>query len=142
MSGYIKYFDKGGKSMSFVTDKEIYVKYNEIWNVVKRLLKLKFFVNPDRNGKYIIAKLKIFNKTNGTTFTNNVMPIEKNHYICIPATDIDSVLNIVKKAFPQAYLEQCKYKLKKRKPASFIDFEIIDNDSDDDDNNINDELKL
>ena len=77
MSGYIKYFDKGGKSMSFVTDKEIYVKYNEIWNVVKRLLKLKFFVNPDRNGKYIIAKLKIFNKTNGTTFTNNVMPIEK-----------------------------------------------------------------
>ena len=68
--------------------------------------------------------------------------LKKNHYICIPATDIDSVLNIVKKAFPQAYLEQCKYKLKKRKPASFIDFEIIDNDSDDDDNNINDELKL
>ena len=46
MSRYIKYFDKGGKSTSFVTDKEIYVKYNEIWNVVKRHLKLKFFVNP------------------------------------------------------------------------------------------------
>ena len=70
------------------------------------------------------------------------MPIEKNHYICIPAIDIDSVLKIDKKAFPQAYLEQCKYKLKKRKPVSFIDFEIIDNDSDDDDNDINDELKL
>ena len=36
MSGYIKYFDDGGKNMSFVTDdKEIYEKYNEIWNVVK-----------------------------------------------------------------------------------------------------------
>ena len=35
MSGYIKYFDNGGKSTSFVTDnKEIYEKYNEIWNVV------------------------------------------------------------------------------------------------------------
>ena len=35
MSGYIKYFDAGGKNMSFVTDdKEIYEKYNEIWNVV------------------------------------------------------------------------------------------------------------
>ena len=48
--------------------------------------------------------------------------------------DIDSVLKIDKKAYPQAYLEEYKYKLKKRKPVSFIDFEIIeDDDSDDDD---------
>ena len=59
MSRYIKYFDNSGKSMSFVTDnKEVYEKYNEIWNVVKRLLKLKFFVNPVRDDKYIIAKIK------------------------------------------------------------------------------------
>ena len=58
--------------------------------------------------------------------------MEKNHYICIPAIDIDSVLKIDKTAYPQAYLEECKYKLKKRKPASFIDSEIIDDDSDDD----------
>ena len=62
---------------------------------------------------------------------------KKNHYICIciPAIDIDSVLKIDQKAFPQAYLEQCKYKLKKRKPVSFIDFEIIDDDSGDDNEN-------
>ena len=43
MNGYIKYFDNGGKNMSFVTDdKEVYRKYDEIWNVVKSLLKLKF----------------------------------------------------------------------------------------------------
>ena len=31
MRGYIKYFDDGGKNMSFVTDdKEVYKKYNEI----------------------------------------------------------------------------------------------------------------
>ena len=58
--------------------------------------------------------------------------MEKNHYICIPAIDIDSVLKIDKKAFPQAYLEERKYKLKKRKPVSFIDSEIIDDDSDED----------
>ena len=40
MNGYIKYFDDGGKNMSFVTDdKQVYEKYNEIWNVVKGLLK-------------------------------------------------------------------------------------------------------
>ena len=90
MSRYIKYFDDGGKNMSFVTDdKEVYEKYNEIWNVVKKLLKLKFTVSPIRDDKYIITKLKIFKKTNLTTFTDNVVPIEKNHYICIPAIDID-----------------------------------------------------
>ena len=78
MSGYIKYFDDGGKIMSFVTDdKEVYEKYNEIWNVVKRLLKLKFFVSPVRDDKCIIAKLKIFNGINRATFTDNVIPIEK-----------------------------------------------------------------
>ena len=98
MSGYIKYFDDDGKNMSFVTDvKEVCEKYNEIGNVIKRLLKLKFTVSPVRNDKCILAKLKIFNKIHITTFTDNVMPIEKSHYICIPAIDIDSVLKIDKK---------------------------------------------
>ena len=39
-----------------------------------------------------------------------------------------------KRAYPQAYLEQCKYKLKKRKIVNYIDDEIIDDsDSDIDD---------
>ena len=63
MSGYIKYFDNGGKNMSFVTDdKEVCEKYDEIWNVVKSLLKLKFAASPIRDDKYILAKLKIFKK--------------------------------------------------------------------------------
>ena len=132
MNGYIKYFDDGGKNMSFVTDDEkVYEKYDEIWNVVKSLLKLKFAASLIRNDKYILAKLKIFKKKNLTTFNNNIVPIEKNHYICIPAIDIDSVLKIDKKAYPQAYLEECKDKLKKRKIVSFIDSEIIDDSNSD-----------
>ena len=134
MRGYIKYFDDGGKNMSFVTDdKEVYKKYNEIWQVVRKLLKLKFFVSPVRDDKYIIAKLKIFKNINMTTFTNNTIPEENTHYTCISAIDIDSVLKIDKKAFPQAYLEQCKYKLKKRKRSRYIDhLVIIDYDSEND----------
>ena len=103
MNGYIKYFDDGGKNMSFITDDEkVYEKYDEIWNVVKGLLKSKFTVDPIRNDKYISAELKIFRKKNLTTFNNNnnIVPAEKNHYICIPAIDIDSVLKIDKKAYP------------------------------------------
>ena len=134
MDGYIKYFDDGGKNMSFVTDDEkIYKKYNEIWEVVRNLLKIDFTVNPVRDDIYLVAKLKIFDRINRTTFNNNNhIPMERNHYICIPVIDIDSVLKIDKRAYPQAYLEQRKYKLKKRKIVNYINDEIIDEDSDSD----------
>ena len=120
--------------MSFVADDEkVYEKYDEIWNVVKGLLKLKFTTSPIRDDKYILAKLKIFRKKNMTTFNNNnIVPIEKNNYICIPVINIDSVLKIDKMVYPQAYLEQCKYKLKKRNIVNYINDEIIDEDSDSD----------
>ena len=121
--------------MTFVTNNEkVYDKYNEIWEVIRKLLQVKFAVNPVRDDKYLVAKLKIFNRINRTTLNNkNNIPIERSHYICIPAIDIDSVLKIDnKRAYPQAYLEQCKYKLKKRKIVNYIDDEIIDDDSDSD----------
>ena len=129
--------------MLFVADdEEVYEKYNEIWKVVRKLLKVKFTVGPVRDDKYLIAKLKIFNGINRTTFTNNAIPIERTSYNCIPAIDIDSVLKIDnKRAYPQAYLEQCKYKLRKRKIVNFTDDETIDEDSEND-SDINDELKL
>ena len=58
--------------------------------------------------------------------------MEKNNYICIAAVDIDSLLKIDKRLYPQAYLEQCKYKLKKRKIVNYINDEIIDENSDSD----------
>ena len=78
MNGNIKYFDDGGKNMSFVADdEEVYKKYNEIWEVVRKLLKLKFTVCPVRDDKYIVVTLKIFNKINRTTFTDDTIPFEK-----------------------------------------------------------------
>ena len=116
MNGYVIYFDNGGKNMTFVTDNEkVYDKYNKIWEVIRKLLKIKFTVDPVRDNKYLVAKLKTFNRINRKTFNNNNknnIPIETNHYICIPAIDIDSVLKIDnKRVYPQAYLEQCKYKI-------------------------------
>ena len=67
-----------------------------------------------------------------TFFSGNQIPKERNHYICIAAICIDSVLRVDKKNYPQVYLEQCKYKIKKRKPVNFIDAEVdlSSNDSD------------
>ena len=39
INGYIKYFDNGGKNMTFVADNEkVYDKCNEIWEVIRKLL--------------------------------------------------------------------------------------------------------
>ena len=151
MSGYIKYFDNGNKNMSFVTeDEKVHNKYNEIWEVIRKLLKVKYTTDPIRDGKYIVTKLKLFNKVNKTIFNNSLerIPLEKHTYNCIAAINIDSVLKInsakpetndIKKIYPQAYLEQCKYKLKKEKAVNFIDDEIIDDDNDDDDDDDDDD---
>ena len=64
--------------------------------------------------------------------------METNHYICIPVTDIYSVIKIDKRAYPQAHLEQCNYKLKKIKRVNFINDEIIDDGDDDDDDDDDD----
>ena len=65
----------------FTDDEKAYEKYNEIWEVIRNLLKIDFTVNPVRDDIYLVAKLKIFNKINKATFTNNAIPMEKNNYI-------------------------------------------------------------
>ena len=43
------------------------------------------------------------------------MPKENMHYTCIACINIDSALTIDKKNYPQVYIEECKYKVKKYK---------------------------
>ena len=43
MSGYIKYFDNGGKNISFkIKDESAYLEYTEIWNKIKKSLNTRF----------------------------------------------------------------------------------------------------
>ena len=107
MSGFIKYFDDGNKIMSFkIENKDIYSKYSDNWKKIKKLLNVKFNSLPIYNEEYIKTKVKIFNGVNNTSFNNNEIPKEKIHYICIAAINIDSVMKIDKKIYPQIYLEQ------------------------------------
>ena len=125
MSRHIKYFDNGGKNMSFKIENEnVYLKYTEICNKIKNSLNVQFHSQPIYDDKYIKTKVKTFNSMTHTLFSGNEIPREKNHYICIAAICIASVLRVDKKNYPQVYLEQCKYKIKRRKPVDFIDDEI------------------
>ena len=78
MSGFIKYFDDGGKNMSFeIENRNIYLKYSEISNKIKKLLGVKFNRPPIHNEEYIKTKVKIFNGVNSTSFTNDEKYLKK-----------------------------------------------------------------
>ena len=132
--GYIKYFHNGGKNMSFkIEDESVCLKYTEIWNKIKKSLNTRFHSQPIYDDIYIKTKVKAFSSMIVTVFSDNEIPKERNHYICIVAVCIDSVLEVDKKNYPQVYLEQCKYKIKRRKPEDVIYAELDLNSDDSDD---------
>ena len=55
-----------------------------------------------------------------TNFLGDEIPKEEIHYTCIACITIDSVMKMEKKNYPQVYLEECKYKMKKTKMNRFI----------------------
>ena len=125
MSGYIKYFENGGKNMSFVIkDDDVLDKYNEIWDKIKETLSIKFHSMPVYDEKYIKAKVREFNGVIKTNFLGDEIPKESMHYTCIACITIDSVMRMEKKNYPQVYLEECKYRMKKTKMTKFIEAEL------------------
>ena len=50
------------------------------------------------------------------------------HYTYIACITIDSVIKMEKKNYPQVYLEECKYKIRKIQISRFINTEL-DSDS-------------
>ena len=49
------------------------------------------------------------------------MPKENEHYTCIACITIDSVMRMEKKNYPQVYLEEYTYRMKKTKMTKFIE---------------------
>ena len=114
MSGYIKYFENGGKNMSFmVKGDNVLDKYNKIWDKIKENLNIKFNSKPIYDQKYLKAKVREFDGVIKTNFLGNGVPKENMHYTCIACITIDSVMRMDKKNYPQVYLEECKYRVKK-----------------------------
>ena len=59
MSRYIKYFENSRKNMSFVIkDDSVLVKYNEIWNKIKKTLNIKLLKNYSHHLRYFTRKLE------------------------------------------------------------------------------------
>ena len=132
MSGYIKYFENGGKNMSFmIKDDNVLDKYNKIWDKIKEKLNIKFHSMPVYDETYIKAKVREFDDKIKTNIFGDRVPKEKMQYACIACIAINSVTKIYKKDYPQVYLEELKYRAKKIQMSRFINAELeSDSESD------------
>ena len=125
MNDYIKYFENGGKNMSFlIKNSEVWQKYEDIWDVIKNKLAIKFHSQPIYKNKYLKAKVREFNGNFKTNFLSNNVPEENAYYPCIAYITLNSVLKMNKKNYPQIYLEECKYKVKQVRTPRFINTEL------------------
>ena len=80
MSGYLKYFENGGKNMSFlIKNDEVWDKYDEIWYVIKNKLGIKLHSEPVYEYKYLKAKVREFDGVIKTNFLGNDMHCLHNY---------------------------------------------------------------
>ena len=99
MSRWTKYFESGGKNMSFkIEDDEVYIKYNSICNKIKELLGgLKLYSRTIYDDSYIKTKVKTFSDVIKTLFDGDKIPEERIEYLCMVCISIDSILRVDKK---------------------------------------------
>ena len=95
------------------------------------MLSIKLYSEPVYDQTYIKAKVREFDGKIKTNSLGNEIPKENIHYTCIACVTIDSVTRKNKKNYPEVYLEESKYRIKKIQMSKFINAEL-ESDSDPD----------
>ena len=114
MTAYRRDFDKT-KYMSFlIKDDKLLEKCNEIWETVRNGIRKEFDSDPVYNQIYLKAKIKSYNWKISTNIHNNKIPKEGSQCICLSIILIDSIFKTGSNYYPQLFLEECKYVIKKR----------------------------
>ena len=109
ISGYINYFENGGKNMSFmIKDVSVVNKCNKMWDKIKEKLRIKFHSMTVYDQMYIKAKVRELDDVMNTNFLGDEIPKENMHYTCID-------------------LEECKYKVKEMQMSRFISADLESN---------------
>ena len=124
MTGYVKYFDDN-KAMSFLAnDKEFLKDYTKVWEKIRGLIGKTFDSESVYGDKYIKTNIKLYNNDIRTNFhgegNSRKVPKENCSYKCLSLISLDSVIKMGKKYYLQTLLEECKYRLTKKKIEDLI----------------------
>ena len=113
--------------MSFkINDKELLKKFDQMWKIIEKLLKIKFDSKPvyGDDEKYIKTKIKTYLDSVITNFHNKKVPKEKAPCICLSIIMLDFIIKAKKKYYQQTFLKECKYEQKRIKIGNFIDDDL------------------
>ena len=92
--------------------------------MIKNKLGIKFHSKPIYEENHLKVKVKEFDGVMKTNFLDNGTPKENIHFIYTACITIDSFMKFCKKNYPQVYLEEFKYRVKKMKMPRFIRTEL------------------
>ena len=95
--------------------KKLLRKYKKIWEKVSNLRNIEFdseIVYGDNN-KYIKTKIKQYGDNTNTNFQGKEMLKENESYKCLSLIMLESVIKKIYIYFPQTFLEECKYEIKR-----------------------------
>ena len=81
----------------FIKADKVWEKYEQIWDVIKNKLCIKFHSKLAYKQKYLKAKVREFDEVVKTNVLGNGGLKEHTHYTCIACLTIDSVMRIAKK---------------------------------------------
>ena len=92
------------------------------------------------NDKYIKAKIKMYEDRMNTNFQSKNVPKENASYNCLSLIMLDSVIRVNKRYYPQIFLEECKYVIRKNKMEKVINDDLDLSSSDESDNESDNEI--
>ena len=126
MNGFIKYFENSKKSKSFLADDDMILNSSKTGEKLKSQLVLNLIANL-----FMMKKtLKLEQKLLKTKLLQNLQAMKSLKKILIILVllqfFIDSVIKLEKENYPQVNLEQCKFRLKKKKNIDLFNDESID----------------
>ena len=99
-------------------------KWNEIWDKISNIFKKGFDSEPVYNDKRIKTKIKIYNNEINMNFHGNKMPVHNECCTCLSVILLTIINNDL---YPQVFLEECKYAIKKKKIMNTINKKILMN---------------
>ena len=102
-----------------------------IWERISNLMNIEFdpvYGDNDPvygdNDKYIKTKIKVYEDRVNTNFQGKKVPKENASYKCLSLIMLDSVIRVNKKYYPQTFLEECKYIIRKNKMENLINDDL------------------
>ena len=138
--GYAKYFDANMTMYFKVDDNKLLKKYNKIWEKISNLMNIEFDSEPIYGDgdkyKYKKTKIKMYGGRVSKNFQGKKVPKENASYKCLSLIMLDSVIRVNKKYYPQTFLEECKYLIRKNKMENLVndDLDLSSFDESDNDN--------